>query len=476
MQRCVPCFGPASVLGRLLSLSFLLLVPGTVTPVAADPRPLSLPDALQLAVAFSPQVKEEQFGVLVRESQRRQANAARFAQLDITVVGGPSPRARGNQISSPDSKGSPSLTGVFGRGAFSIIQPIYTFGKINSFRKAAAHGIAVSEAQVHQKATEIALLIYESYYGYQLATALENLALEIGSQLTSTLQKVQQQLEAEAPGVDNIDLFKLQAFESELNRQMNNIRQGKALAITALHTLTNIPHTTPIEITDADLRPAAQAAAPIETYLSEARHLRPEFIQAREGEKAFAALLQAAKADYYPSFFAGVVGSLAEASNRDFFTNPFVFDSLHDDFVTPIIGLQWHYDLGITAGRVNEAEAKLGQVQQKHALAEVGIPFQVRQAHLEMTQHQDNIEVTRKGYGDSRKWLVAALSNFDLGIGEGKDVADAALMYAQQRAAHFEAIHSYNLALIKLDHAAGRDVAMVRALLPAQTPGAGSTP
>jgi outer membrane protein TolC len=446
------------------------LILALATASAAAPRPLSLPEALELAVAFSPQIKEEQFGVLIRESQRRQANAARFAQLDVTVVGGPSPRARGNQISSPDSKGSPDITGVFGRGTFSIIQPIYTFGKINSFRKAAAHGIAVSKAQVQQRATEVALLIYESYYGYQLATALEDLAREIGSQLRATLEKVQRQIDAQAPGVDNIDLFKLQTFESELNRQMNNIRQGKALAITALHTLTNIPYDTPIEVADPTLQPAAEDINGLETYLNDAQRLRPEFIQAREGEKAYQALLKAAKADFYPFFFAGIVGGLAEATNRESFTNPFVFDSLHDDFVTPIIGLRWHYDLGITAGKVDEAEAQLGQIQQKHALAEMGIPFQVRQAYLEMEQHRANIEVTRQGFRDGRKWLVAALSNFDLGLGEGKDVADAVLAYARLRASYFEAIHSYNLALIKLDHAAGRDVVMVRDWLPAHIP------
>ena len=88
----------------LVLLSTLLV--GSVTRVVAQQRPtprvLSLDEAIALAVKNSPQIKEEQFGVLKRQSQRAQADAARFAQLEITVVGGPSPRARGNQINSPD--------------------------------------------------------------------------------------------------------------------------------------------------------------------------------------------------------------------------------------------------------------------------------------------------------------------------------------------------------------------------------------
>jgi outer membrane protein TolC len=326
--------------------------------------------------------------------------------------------------------------------------------------------MAASQAMVHQKATEVAMLVYQAYYGYQLASSLENLATEIGGQLSSTLEKVKRQLEAEAPGVDNIDMFKLQTFDGELQKQMNDIRQGKALAITALQTLMFIPPTTTLEPTESSLTPNQRDVDPLETYLGDAYQLRPEFTQAREGVKAYEALVHAAKADYYPVFFAGVVGSLAEATNRDRFTNPFVFDSLKDDVAAPVVGFKWHYDLGLTSGKVDEAQAKLGQVQQKGAFADQGIPFQVRQAYLEMAQHRANIEATQDGYRNGRKWLVAALSNFDLGVGEGKDVADAALAYAKVRASYFQSVYDYNYTLAKLDHVTGRDVAMVKTFLP----------
>ena len=180
--------------GMRLGLALLsLLLAGSATGVAAQQRPaprvLSLNEALALAVQHSPQIKEEQFDVLKRQSQRAQADAARFAQLDINAVVGPSPRARGNQITSPDSKTDPAITGVFGLATIKLIQPLYTFGKIDSLREAAAHGIAVSQAQVNERATKVAMLVYEAYYGYLLAVSLENLGLEIGDQLSSSLDR-----------------------------------------------------------------------------------------------------------------------------------------------------------------------------------------------------------------------------------------------------------------------------------------------
>ncbi len=448
-----------------------MLLLGTATSVYAQtrstPRVVSLEEAIALAVKNSPQIKEEQFGVLKRQSQRAQADAARFAQLEINVVGGPSPRARGDQIHSPDSKTDPAITGVFGLATISLVQPLYTFGKIDSLREAAAHGIAVSKAQVNERATKVAMLVYEAYYGYLLAAALENLALEIEEQLTGTLAKTKRQLSAGAPGVDNIDLLKLETFQGELQKQLNDIREGKELAQTGLRTLLNLDPTQPIALADTALEPRVRDLGTVEQYLTDARQLRPEFTQAREGVKAFEKLVDATKADYYPVVFFGVFGSLAAATNRDRVENPFVHDRLNDSAIAPVLGVNWKFNLGITAGKVEETEAELGKIQQKQALAEQGIPFQVRQAYLEVQQHQANIEATRKGFRSGRQWLVAAVSNFDLGVGPSKDVGDAAVAYAKLRAGYLQSVYQYNLGFAKLDHMAGRDVAIVEPLLPA---------
>jgi outer membrane protein len=447
-----------------------MLLAGSMIGVAAQQRPaprvLSLNESLALAVQNSPQIKEEQFGVLKRQSQRAQADAARFAQLEVTGVIGPSPRARGNQVNSPDSQTDPAITGAFGLATLNLVQPLYTFGKIDSLRKAAAHGITVSQAQVQERATKVAMLVYEAYYGHLLAVSLENLGLEVGDQLSSSLDKVRRQLEAGAPGVDNVDAFKLQTFQGELEKQLNDIREGKELALAGLRTLLFLDPMEPIELADKVLEPQVRETGSLEQYLADANQMRPEFTQAREGVKAYEKLVDAAKADYYPVLFFGVFGSAAGATNRDRITNPFVYDRLNSTAIAPVLGVQWKFNLGITAGKVEEAEAELGKIQQKQALAEQGIPFQVRQAYLEVQQHQANIEATRKGFRSGRQWLVAAVSNFDLGVGPGKDVADAAVAYAKLRAEYFQAVYNYNLGLAKLDHVAGRDVAVVQPLLP----------
>ena len=462
--------GSRTALMLVLVILSVVVTAGPALARTAEPPAvlvLTLDEAVALAVRNSPEIKAGQFAVLIRQSQRAQADAARFAQLDVTIVGGPSSRARGNQFDSPDSKNAAAVSGAFGLATFNIVQPLYAFGKINNLRAAAGHGLAVEEARVHQKATEVAMLVREAYYGYLLASSLESLALEIGAQLGGTMQKVQRQLDAEVPGVDNVDMLKLRTFQGQLEKQLNDIRQGKGLALAGLRTLTGLGPSLPIQLADTRLQPLARQAPTIDESLSDAQRLRPEFVQARQGIQAFERLLAAAEADYYPMLFVGLFGSLAEATNRSRLSNPFLSDPLMDDVLAPVVGMRWHFDLGVTAAKVDEVAAELGQVQQQQALAEQGIPFQVRQAYLELEQHQANITATRKAFRSGRQWLVAAVANFDLGVGEGKDVADAALAYAQLHAAYFQAVYNYNISLARLDHRAGRDVAEVRQHLPA---------
>src|SRR5262249_43641614 len=146
--------------------------------------------------------------------------------------------------------------------------------------------------------------------------------------------------------------------------------EGKALALAGLRTLLGLDPAQPIELAETVLEPRVYDTAAVEQYVADARQMRPEFTQAREGVKAYEKLVDAAKADYYPVLFFGVFGSVAEATNRDRVKNPFIYDRLKDDVVAPVLGVQWKFNFGITAAKVDEVAAELGQIQQKQALAE----------------------------------------------------------------------------------------------------------
>ena len=187
---------------------------------------------------------------------------------------------------------------------------------------------------------------------------------------SAVLDKIRRQLEAGAPGVDNIDALKLQTYQGELEKQLNDIREGKELALVGLRTFSFWIPWSLLSLSDKVLEPRCARSGHWSNF-SLRPPVRPEFTQAREGVKAFEKLVDATRADYYPVIFFWVFGSVGEATNRDRIRNPFIY-ALKDTAVDRL-GVQWKFNLGITAGKVEEAERVANPAKQ--ALAEQGIPF-----------------------------------------------------------------------------------------------------
>ena len=200
---------------------------------------------------------------------------------------------------------------------------MYTFGKIDSLREAAAHGIAVSQAQVNEQATKVAMLVYEAYMAISSPSPWKisgsKLVTSSPARWTRSAVNLKPVLLAWTTSMPS----NWRPFRASW-RSNSMIFARKELALTGLRTLLFLDPMEPIELADKVLDPQVRETGSLEQYITDARQMRPEFTQAREGVKAFEKLVDATKADY-PVIFFGVFGSVADATNRDRIRNPFVY-------------------------------------------------------------------------------------------------------------------------------------------------------
>ena len=435
------------------------LSPRMALAQAPAPRAVyTLKDLIQRALATSPEIRQFQRGADVAMAKKDQADAARYPQIELTAVIGPSPRARGTVVNSPDRKDSPTINNVFEIVEMTLVQPLYTFGKITGFREAAEAGVTVDRARVDEKASDVILRIKELYYGRLLASDLLGLIDEISEDLDKAIEKTERQLKADAPGVDEVDLYKLKAFRGEASKNRNEAQKGFDLATAALRTFASLDAGQPLELDATGLDAAPRQAEPEEQAIGTALDLRPEMTQVRAGLKATEALVRAEESNLYPQFFVGVNGYFAQAGNRTRQQNPFAYDPLNDRFVAVVLGLRYNLDFGITRGKIRAAQAEHLKIQETKQFAEQGIPLQVRKTHRELTEAKENIRATEEGWRNARKWLVASKANFDLGVGDARDLGEAVEAYAKLRAENFKAMYNYNISLANLEHATGRAV------------------
>jgi len=437
----------------------LVILMATLSPAAEVTQGtlvLGLDECIRRALSVSPELGESRADIELAEARLKEAKAHRFPQIEFLGLAGPVSKATGNQVYSPDRIDHLHGVTIFTRGDATLVQPLYTFGKISEKMDAATHGIEVDRAKKEQKSNEIALKVKEYYFGLLLARELKELVTEVGESLDKARDKAKKLLDKGSPNVEALDIYKLDAFSGQVRKYTEEAKKGEFLALAALRAQTGLPPDTPFDIATGRLTPDdATRGEELPVYLDGARKKRPEFKQLKEGLQARAALVNAAKAEYYPDIFLGGYLSGAYAPDRDRVTNPWVPDEFNHLWAGLALGLKWKLDFGITSARIAQEQAQYNRLVSTNDYAATNIPLQVRKAYFELRESEKSIAATRDAYTNAKKWAVSAIANFDMGIGPAKEIFDSLQSYAKMRADYFQSIYNYRMSLANLDYAVG---------------------
>lgn len=434
---------------------------GLATENPAPQLVLSLDDCIRMALKAAPELGEAQNDVDLATSKLDEAKSYRFPQLELTTLVGPAPTAYRSDI-SPDVKTDRpfnfnALTWFTSADA-TIIQPLYTFGKISENMKAATHGIEVDRSRKEQRANDIVLKVHEYYYGLLLAREMKELVLEVEEILIRAREKARKLLDQGSDTVDEVDLYKLDAFSGVATKYLEEAKKGEALALAALRARMGLPADAQLETGTERLVIVDIEIPPLETFIENARRRRPEFRQIDEGLKARSALVEAAKANYYPDIFLGGLFSWAYAEERERIHNPYINDRFNHLNAGIALGARWKLDFGITGAKVAGERAQYNRLLYTKDFADANVPLQVKKYYLDLIEARNSAAATRGAYLNAKKWTVTAVANFDFGLGPAKDIFEALQAYSTMRADFFKSIYNYRIATANLDYATNEPV------------------
>jgi outer membrane protein len=419
---------------------------------------LNVDECVRLALKAAPELGEAQADIELTTSKLDEAKSYRYPQLEVTSLFGPAPQAQRQDISpfiATDKSTTLSHLTWFTSADATIIQPLYTFGKISENMKAATHGIEVDRSRKQQRSNEIALKVHEYYYGLLLAREMKELVLEVQEGLTKASEKAKKLLDQGSDSVDELDIYKLDAFSGEVLKYREEAEKSEKLALAALKSRIGLPFDTPLEIRTQRLVMVEISTPDFEVFVDTARVKRPEFRQISEGLKARSALVEASKANYYPDIFLGGLFSWAYAENRDRINNPYINDQFKHLNAGVALGVRWKLDFGITDAKVSAERAQYNRLLSTKEFADTNIPLQIKKYYLELKEAERSAAATKEAYTNSKKWAVTALANFDFGVGPAKEIFEAFQAYARMRAAYFQSLYNYRISWANLNYATG---------------------
>lgn len=443
-----------------IALSWALLAAATAGHAASEaPRNrlvAGLDDCIRIALKSAPELGEAQADIDHTASKLDEARSHRYPQLELTALFGPAPQAQTPDLFATD-KALLKINELtwFTSTDVSIIQPLYTFGKISENMRAASHGIEVDRSRKEQRRNEIVLKVREYYFGLMLARELKELILEVQEHLTKARATAQKLLDQGSASVDEMDIYKLDAFSGEVSKYLEEAKKGESLALAALRIRLGLPGDAHLEIGDERLTLDGEVVPEYDTFVEKARSRRPEFRQIAEGLKARSALVEAAKANYYPDIFLGGLFSWAYADERDRIKNPYITDPFKHLSGGIALGARWKLDFGITGARVAGERAQYNRLLSTKEFADANIPLEIRKYYLDMKEAENSAAASKQAYGNAKRWVVTALANFDFGVGPAKEIFDGLQAYARMRAAYFQSIYNYRIARANLALATG---------------------
>lgn len=449
-------FGPRSLFyGIIVFLAFA----AADNAAGGERLVLDLPQLIGMAIEKSPEIAGTQSEIAGAKSELAQADAAYYPQFDTTVLGGPventkRPAIAGSRITDPTSGTS---IGAFGRADMTLTQPLYTFGKISNRREAAAHGVAVREAKLLQKRSEIALRVKELYYGLVLARAGVEAMRDTAGYFDDVRRRVDRLLKLGSKNVMESDLYRIDIYSADTVRSQAAAEEGMKTVYFALKAMILLPADVEFDPADKMLTAAGSRLDELQGYIQKALSGRPEFKQLGQAILAQKASMEGAISDKYPSFFTALVGSVAGAPGREKFDNPYITDQFNHVNGGIVGGMKWHFDFGILNARVEKEKADYEKLLHTKAAAEMGIPIEVAKRYHEVREWQAAVNAYKQVISSARKWIIVALADFDMGVGTADDLLRGIERYGQNQEKYLEALFNYNMSLARLEYATGED-------------------
>jgi HAE1 family hydrophobic/amphiphilic exporter-1 len=431
----------------------LLVVTRTAAALAqAPPEPLTLADAIRLAIERNPEVLVANEQLQELKGRITEVRSEAFPQVSLQGFGlrlrDPSILNSASFDKLPEEFRSalvPKAANLFDVG-LTVKQPLYTAGKIGTAIKLALEGQREKEAALEAVRQRVAFKVFQAFQDLLWAQANLEVVRETYRQREKHLEQVRNRFSL---GVaTEIDVLRSQVNLANTEPERIRAENGVRLARSALNNLIVVDLDAPTTVV-GKLDYVPWTAPPPQNLAANALEVRPEVMVARR-------LLDEAR----------LLRSLAHAENKlsvDMegrygynVRNP--KNMFHQDFTRWNITVNFRlpfWDGGRKAGQIMQAEARLRAAEQNLAQLTNNVKLEIKAAVDDLQSSAQAIAAARLNVAQAEKVLEMMQSNYQYGAATTLDVFDSQTALTVARNAVIGATYQYEMAKGRVRLAAG---------------------
>jgi outer membrane protein TolC len=421
---------------------------------SAAPRRLTLTEAIALARA-NPAARAAVAAHRAALAQVDEARGARWPRIQLVSFLAPSPEIRCDDAACTRTTPvnvAPDVAGIFAGARLDILQPLYTFGKIDAAIAGTSEAAQMSEALADGVKGDMAVEATRAYYGVALARELGLMLDDGAEQIAKGKQTLSERLEKGDPEVTVQDRLRIEAFETDVLVRRSESREKEATALEGLRALVGDREA---DLVEGSLAPLERDLGDVKAQWQRAQTGSPEMRAAGHGVAALGQRVQLEKARWLPdlALIAGV--SVARAQGVDEPPSAFANDPFNATQAEIAAVLRWSVEPAAQAARVARARAEEERGNALRAGAQAASEFAVRDAYNRAVQAGARLTAARQGEKSARGWVTSVLQADSVGAASARDLADAYLAYFTLRGRVLQSIYEWNLAVTALERATG---------------------
>ena len=419
----------------------------------AEEYTFSYEQAVERALALDPRISEREKLVGVARGLLEEAEKSDSWIYDVNAFLAIAPSIRGGFFEGENGRFDTNSLDFKGIGPwynleFSVVRPIYTYGKIEHYSEAAKSNIKISQGDVQLEKAQVFLDITRAYYGFLAARDGRFMLDDAQNKLSGALILAERWAE-EGKGKQS-DVFALQTGMALAKRYSAEMIGLEKTAEAALKMLLGLNSDDTLELADKRLQPVTTPEESLVDLQKQALSERPEMAQVEAGLKARRSLVAAKNAEGYPNLYTGVAGSFAYSPERVATDDVAVYDPFNHAGLTPVLGIKWDWHSGVQEAKVKQEQAELDALVEKKSFALQGIPFQVaEQFHAVQSQHE-MVDQLYQAARSGRRWMIATYADFEAGVEEADKVITALQAYVLAYGDYLKVVNEFNVSVARL--------------------------
>src|SRR5579863_7783943 len=416
--------------------------------VTAQQNPLSLADCYRLAQQNQPDLATAETQVHIAEAHLKERRSAYLPHLSFGAshnqqtynyapLPGTSPATANGQYNGERWSSSPYyFTGL------NFTQNIYDFGLTRGSVERGKAELAQAQQNRDRVRQETLLNVRNAYFSVLAAQEL----VQVRQKTVQDQSKHLDQINAffEVGRVPKIDVTRQEVQLA--NAQLDLVQAQSDLTVAQASLATSMGLPVKNTFTLVDILGAAQALNPVDSYLADAQHSRPDLKALREVITAAEGDIVSARSNFRPHLN---FSSFADFQNLKF---PLIWNlGFGESLLQPLLSG------GYNRAFLNETEQAKSAAESNLRSATLQVDREVYTDYANSTVSQQQIDLATTADEEAKENLAFAEGRYSAGVGNIIELTDAELLAATAGAQVVTARYSYQLAYGRLQVAAGSD-------------------